>query len=208
MKGGRWRDLKEALQQFLDKRIEDQSKRDVITLIEFDDHAYTTCIREPLTGNVRLSSIPKWGTKFHPALDAAEEVLSYRQRHEIPVFIFMSDGASGDGKRRIPGRMEQIYNSYGPMNVHTIGFGPLARHDLLKVTALSAASLFNGRGVRAFQDMASIVGGKYHRAMTGVDLSTAFVNIAASSSATDALASKFGKVIGDMVASAIITGHL
>ena len=143
MQGRPWRALKEALQEFLEKRQEDQSKRDIITLIEFDDEAYITCDREPLTGNVQLSSTPKFGTRFHPALDAAEETLSCRERHKIPVFIFMSDGGAGDNERLVPGRMRDIVNSYGPMSVHTIGFGPLARHGLLQVTARSATALLN-----------------------------------------------------------------
>ena len=44
--------------------------------------------------------------------------------------------------------------------------------------------------------------------MTALDLSTAFLRIASSSSASDALFSRFEQVIGEMVMSAIILGHL
>ena len=56
--------------------------------------------------------------------------------------------------------------------------------------------------------MAAAAGGQYHQAITGIDLSNVFLNISNSSKAVDELASQFGKVIGDMVSSAIILGHL
>ena len=140
MLGQPWQDLKNAFRVFLKQRIKDQSERDVVTLIEFDDMAHITYEKRPLNKDMCPQSHPRFGTRFHPALDAAEAVLAKRRTHEIPAFIFMSDGGAGDNEKTVPARMSELVRRFGPMCVHTIGFGSLARHSLLQVTIITQAS--------------------------------------------------------------------
>ena len=149
MLGQPWQDLKNAFRLFLKKRIEDQSERDVVTLIEFDDWAYTTCEKEQLNADMCPRSYPRFGTRFHPALDAAEAALANCQTWEIPVFIFMSDGGAGDNEKTVPDRMSELFRNFGPMSVHTIGFGALARHPLLQVTVITQVT-FSPRQICVF----------------------------------------------------------
>ena len=50
--------------------------------------------------------------------------------------------------------------------------------------------------------------GQHHIAVDGIQLRQTFYAIAENTHAADALAAQFGEVIGDMVSSTIILGHL
>lgn len=56
--------------------------------------------------------------------------------------------------------------------------------------------------------MAAKASGKHHASIDGLELKEAFHNIAANATAVDAVVSRFGSVIGGMIASSIILGYL
>ena len=145
MRGQPWQDVCNAFQVFLQKRVSEQATSDLVSVIQFDDSARIPMQEVSLREDLGLLRYRGRGTKFIPALDAAQSIVLNSQTAHIPVLIFMSDGAGNDSHGNILNKTRELIQHCPSLNVHTIGFGRGAAHSRLQVrfTSLSYQTVDN-----------------------------------------------------------------
>lgn len=102
--GGRpWDDLTAAFDTFIARRVYDQGFNDLVSIVKFASTANEVCRRVQMSASLRLPGHEGGGTDFIPALDQARSIFSASNLpDEVPVLIFMSDGASWGNRTRNP----------------------------------------------------------------------------------------------------------
>ena len=137
----------------------------MITILSFDDSPRTKCkaLRlqecQSTLRSAILSGFSRGGTKFGSAIKEAQIVLQNGTSEYLPLVMFMSDGASGDGKSEMQSLRAALNGN--KLLVKTIAFGPQA--DTSKL-----------------QKLAELGGGEFLQAADGVQLQECFKQAAAS----------------------------
>ena len=145
MRGQPWRDVCNAFRLFLQKRVSEQATSDLVSVIQFDDSARIPIQGVSLREDLGLLQYRAGGTRFIPALDAAQSIVLNSQTAHIPVLVFMSDGAGNDSHGNILNKTRELIQHCPSLNVHMIGFGRGAAHSRLQVrfTSLSYQTVDN-----------------------------------------------------------------
>jgi len=191
MRGQKWKELKLAYHQFLQRRVADQGMADIVSVIQFSDRPHVTEDCVTISQALNRSSSLRFGgggTRFREAFECAEAQFGL-QPNQTPLLVFMSDGRDGCSKP-MPA-VQSLQRNFGPLGLqaHAIGFGSGANVDMLT-------------------QMATAAGGSYHHAVDGVDLCRQFVEIARGCTAVDGLLSRFAEIVSGMVANKVMLDHL
>lgn len=196
MSGTPWTELTTAYQQLLQRRNNDQCLGDVVSVVTFDHNPSVVANCTPIASAPTSLYAGFGGTAFGPALQQCNSLLASTPRGYTPILIFMSDGE--DGNSGAVQEMQSLYNRYSSRNlqVHTIAFGAAARGSY-------------GSGASLLQNMAQVApGGRFHTAVSGVQLSQVFVQIAAECGAVDGLVKRFSEILSDMITVKVMVDYL
>lgn len=197
MSGSAWEATKDAYwDQFITPRLSGANDRqasltncDQVSVVTFNDtarvqHSCVPILSAPTKDAIDYKS---GGTNFGPALEMCKAEFSNTDGSGLtPLLIFMSDGG-GSGKET----MSSVHAAHGGrgLQVHTIAFGSGASKDTLR-------------------EMASLGGGRFHDAPTGVALGRVFKEISGTSKASQELMEGVGNEVSSMVSNKIRLDYL
>ncbi len=187
MAGDAWQSLVNAYNAFLSRRGADQGTQTLVSVIQFSDSARVIYSCLPMNAVGRSLPFKAGGTEFGPAFKCALTQIALKPDF-TPLILFMSDG--DDGKHGPCPEMAAIVQRYPKVQVHAIGFGN--KVDTRRMTAIASQAR----------------GGTYKTALTAIDLSKAFVEVAQGCTAMEGLITSISDKITDLVAEKIITDYL
>jgi len=187
MQGPPWTQLMGAYNGFLNKRSADQSRAgDIFSVVPFGSGARVAVDRKDLNTTKQTPiDYRSGGTCFSPALSTALAQIRQAGTGYKPVVVFMSDGGAGDGDPE----MTQLAAAAQGLVLHVIAFG-------------------GGADGTKLQRLATLGGGRYHTAPTGVELTSLFAAIAAECGAMKGLVAAFGAIISKLVVNKILLDFL
>lgn len=191
MSGPKWQKVLTAYQQLLQRRRNDQCLEDLVSVVTFDSQPRTVCHLQPISSAPASFQYHGGGTNFGPAVTMAHGLMAHQPADCTPLLVFMSDGQNGDDHAPITA-MQQLVATYGGrtnLQVHTIGFQA-------------------GSGETMLRQMAATAGGHFHSCQSGLDLSRAFVSIAAGCTAVDGLVKRFGEILSEQISLKIMHDYL
>ena len=180
-----WNGVIAAYNQYIARRRQNQSESDLVSVVQFDDHATVSVRMSPIGQSPNNLSYRGGGTSFHPAAQSACELASATPPSHIPVVVFMSDGCAHDAAQAA-GAFSHLnrgirHSHESDLELHVIAFG-------------------NGASTQQLQQIAgSSRNGKLQTSADTAQLSNIFVEIAGGSGVADVLEAEIGKRISDAV---------
>jgi uncharacterized protein YegL len=151
---GHWNELLTAYRKYIRSRQEDaadlQGAGDSVSVVQFDSSARITYSKRSVVDAELVLPYKGGGTDFGPALDQSLSCLKQTSANEIPVLLFMSDGAGSggmEGMRRVKSAMQAHAN----FKVYTVGFGSGASDTLKQM-----ADVFGAHGQYKFADVGGL----------------------------------------------------
>eukprot|EP01118_Nematostelium_gracile_P009497 TRINITY_DN3211_c0_g1_i3.p1 TRINITY_DN3211_c0_g1~~TRINITY_DN3211_c0_g1_i3.p1 ORF type:complete len:578 (+),score=46.23 TRINITY_DN3211_c0_g1_i3:546-2279(+) len=170
MQGRNWKDLCQAVYDFISKRLE-TSDKDLISFVIYNDTARVTGEKIPISEpNIsQYLTFKSGGTNFASAFHECHEVLSRNDFEKYsPLLLFLSDGGSSDGDREVIA-LKSFYLSKG-LTFYTIIFGN------------------DSYGASKLKSLADLGGGTFLWSADGISLSKTFVEISSKLTPVIALA--------------------
>ncbi len=182
---GDWSGVVSAYNQYVKRRLQNQSECDLVSVVQFDDSATISVHMEPISKVPSNLDYSGRGTRFHPASQKAFELVTNGPSSHVPVVVFMSDGQASDTDAavgtfaQINRNVRQTYES--DLELHVIAFSNGASTSQLQKIAESSRN------------------GKLHTSADTAELSSIFVEIAGGSGVAEKLEAEIGKKISDAV---------
>ena len=190
-----WSGVVTAFHKYLTQRRQNQNESDVVSVVQFDDTARVTILREQI-GAVAARDLDYsgMGTRFAPAaLEGSRLAASTPSSHK-PTVVFMSDGGSGDAAQAastFSALNQQVKQKHGcDLDLHVIAFGGGADTQQLQQIAHSSPK------------------GRVHLSSDSVQLSNIFVSIAGGQQVATVLQEEIGREISDAVSDTLSLGYL
>lgn len=193
MSGTPFQQLTAAYQQFILGRRGARGGQgpslDIVSTVMFGSSARSYKKHQPLSSITTELTFASGSTNFGAGLSMALEHMTSAPAHYSPTLIFMSDGypdTVGSGEAE----MTSIFSRFKArgLQVHTVAFGTSAAATLTKLAQLG--------------------GGKFHQALTGVDLMQTFTEISLDSTLQSQLVEEFGSKLAKMVSTKLVLDYL
>lgn len=180
-----WSGVVEAYKKYIACRKQTQSESDLVSVVQFDDHASTTVSMVALNDTPDNLSFSGGGTSFYPAAQNAFEIATKTPYTYTPTIVFMSDGETYDAPAAA-GKFSELNRNVrqrtgNDLELHVIAFGSGASTGQLQTIANSSRA------------------GKLHLSADTAQLSNIFVEIASGGDVVEVLQAEIGKRISDAV---------
>jgi len=191
MSGQPFQELIRAYNIFLDRRLEDQAEKDVVSVVLFnaDAREHQRCV--PIANASRELPFRGGGTCFMPALRLAEHIIDSAPLGKDPHIVFMTDGCGSDNNETET-KVTELKNKYEgrSFKFHAIAVGSV---NFPTVSRFAVAAGPNGTP---------------HNVQHYDDLTRVFAQIAAGTSASDVLFKAIGEKIGEGIQTKLIADFL
>ncbi len=189
-----WSGVVTAYNQYIQRRRQNQSECDLVSVVQFDSGAQTTVDMLPISQAPNILHFSGGGTCFYPAADHAFNLASKTPSTHKPVVVFMSDGGTWDADAAA-GKFSQLNRNIRQshdhdLELHVIAFGGGASTTQLQQITGSSRN------------------GKLHTSADTTALSNIFVEIAGGANVAEKLEAEIGKRISDAVSDRLSVEYL
>ena len=189
MRGTPWNELRSAYNNFIDIRQKSQSIIDYISVITYNSSVRTLFIRESvLNAKNRLGDLQGGGTRFTPAFQEAQKIVS-KENEAQPIIIFMSDGGAEDPTAYITNSLMNPFQGIG-LKIYSVAFGSANLSILNKIASVGGT-----------QDA--------KKATNGIELAAVFNGIGtAESKVLNEMVNKFAEHVGKEIGTKLVLEYL
>jgi uncharacterized protein YegL len=185
---GAWGGVVAAYRSYIDRRLQNQSQTDLVSVIQFGSISRVTVQLQPITTAPVKLSYSGGGTVYSPAAEDARRLALGTPSSHAPVVVFMSDGMADESDAQLAMRtfstlnQEILGRSGSAIELHVIAFGAGLDQRQLQYIAQSSPK------------------GRLHTSADTAQLSSIFVDIAKSSqNVSTVLEAEIGRRISDAV---------
>ena len=192
-----WSGVVAAYRNYIDRRMQNQSQSDLVSVVQFDGSSTITVQNQPIGTAPTTLSYSGGGTIYSPAATDARRVALGTPSSHAPVVVFMSDGETDQGDATAAAQTFSALNNEirrqrgHDLELHVIAFGVgLNTRQLQQITNSSPQ-------------------GRLYTSANTAELSNIFVDIAKSSQdVSKVLEAEIGRRISDAVSDKLSMEYL